>query len=1412
MCSIEDKRYHLGLDIGSVSDKVSLIDDDKNILITRYRRHHGKPIELIVDLLDEVFNEYDESRVRTVSVTGSNLVADLLNATFVNEIIAQTEATVYLHPEVNSIIEIGGEDSKLILLTEPDIGNKKMIEDFSTNAICAAGTGSFLDQQASRLGVDIDREFGELSLKSEHPPRIAGRCSVFAKTDMIHLQQEATPDYDIIAGLCFAMARNFKSTIGKGVDIKKVISFQGGTAANVGMIRAFREVLNLKDGEMIIPDNFNVMGAIGASFYHLNEVGEENYIGYKTLREYLGRERELGEGLKPLTFREESYIFGEVNKDFDKTEKIDAYLGIDVGSISTNLVVINEDCEVLAKRYLMTAGRPIEAVRKGLSEIGEEIGDSVNIRGVGTTGSGRYLTGDFVGADVVRNEITAHATGASFYDPTVDTVFEIGGQDSKYISLENGVIVDFDMNKVCAAGTGSFLEEQAEKLDINIKEEFAELALSAESPRDLGERCTVFMETSLVKEQSKGAETPDLLAGLAYSIVHNYLNRVVQDKRVGDNIFFQGGTAFNKAVVAAFEEVTGKEITVPPHNEVLGAIGMAIVARDENISESTFRGFDLWKRDYELSSFECTDCSNNCEIRKVTIEGEEPLYYGSRCGKYEMKDKKVDHKYPDFFKKRERMLHNIYPHSVEAGEEKGVVGIPRMLWYHELYPFWKALFTELGYRIVRSRPTNKEIIHNGVEAVVTDTCFPVKVAHGHTIDLLKRKKDEIDFLLLPAHISMWGGNSPTEKAFVCPYVQSIPYVLDTALDISEQGVDILQPSIFFHRGKKQVYKELKKLTKKLGVSRWKLKKALNVAMEYQDKFYNTLEELGNEALEMLEPDDRAIVIVSRPYNGCDKGVSLDLPKKLRDLGVMPIPMDLLPLADVELSHEWDNMYWKYGQRILSAVEFIRDDDRLYPLYLTNFGCGPDSFITKFFGHRMADKPYLQIEVDEHSADVGAITRCEAFLDSIENVELRDKYFIDEVPVVSLSKNERKKTIWIPYMCDQAFALKAAFIANDIPAEVIPEPDKESVYWGRKFTTGKECYPCIVTTGDMVKLLKNPDFDKEHAIFFMGSGSGPCRFGQYNMLQRLVLKELGLEDIPIYSPNQGESLYDDLDIAGTEFTRKAWWGIVAIDHLEKVLLQLRPYEVNEGETHRIYWKYVNRLQDLIIEGGDVDDIADLMETAVEEFETIELENFGEKPRIGIVGEIYVRSNDFSNDYIIEEIESLGGEVWQPPVSEWFLYTNWTRMRDSVWRRDWRNWIKNYLTDRVQKRDEHKIGHPFEDILVNYPEPEIEETVEDGSEYIGTAFEGEAVLSIGKAIDFKSKGLHGVVNVMPFTCMPGTVVSAITSRLKEDLDNIPILNMAYDGLEEAGRHTRLEAFIYQAKQYKENLDKKKEKVSA
>ena len=1387
------KSLYLGIDVGSVSTNTIILDDRRNVLEEHYTRIKGQPLRTVQKVLEEILRRISPEQFHSVSFTGTGgkLLADLLGGHFINEIIAQARAIQYFYPQVRTIIDIGGEDSKLILIEEEE--RRFKISDFSMNTLCAAGTGSFLDQQASRLGLTIE-EFGQLALKSTNPPRIAGRCSVFAKSDMIHLQQIATPDYDIVAGLCYALARNFKSNIGKGKKFVKPISFQGGVAANAGMRKAFLEVLELSDGELIVPDHFASMGAIGAVLVALEDKkSKKEWLGLDRLNQYLKDYREEQASLKPLSLSPHHLIRrGQISlsSDHSREEKTEAYLGLDVGSISTNLVVIDREKRVLSKRYLMTAGRPIEAVRAGLQEIGEEIGDRVEIKGVGTTGSGRYLTADFVGADLVRNEITAQATAAIHIDPNVDTIFEIGGQDSKYISVDHGVVVDFEMNKVCAAGTGSFLEEQAEKLDVCIKEEFGSLALSAEEPVRMGERCTVFIESDLVHHQQSGAQRDDLIAGLSYSIVQNYLNRVVGDRRVGNRIFFQGGTAFNKGVVAAFEKVLEKEIIVPENHDVTGAIGVALLALEERTWEqSGFKGFDLSQRCYEQTSFECKGCPNLCLIRKVSVEGEKPLFYGSRCEKYDVIKRTKGSAIPDLFEEREQMLFAPYESEEKLPPNAPEIGIPRILYFHEMSPFWRAFFTELGYRVVLSDATHKELIRKGVENVVSETCFPIKVSHGHVLNLLEKGVKRV---FLPSIVNLKPSHPEIPNSSACPYAQSFPYAVPSSIDFKKSEVKMLQPILHFGFGKEYLEKELVAFGKSLHRGSKQVKKALEKAERFQALFYQSMLNRGKKVLDQVGPNDKVMVIVGRPYNSCDSGVNLEIPRKLRDLGILSIPMDFLPLESVAPTEEIREMYWRYGQRILAAGKIIKEDPRLYAVYISNFGCGPDSFISHFFRDLSKGKPYLQLEIDEHSADAGAITRCEAFLDSLKNVETKKSLSFKR----ERAKTDRTKKIYIPYMCDHSFAVAAAFQACGVDADVFPESDEETLHWGRKLTSGKECYPCILTTGDMVKLVKDPHFDHSRAAFFMPSGNGPCRFGQYHRFHRLVLDDLGFHHVPIYSPNQDETLYSDLGIMGSRFTRLGWQGIVAVDLLMKKMLETRPYEKERGKTDQVYQASLKRVCEAILKG---DDLEQALQKSIEDFNQVEVDGLGTKPLIGIVGEIFVRLNRFANENVIRKIEQFGGEAWIAPLTEWILYVNTIAKKRSLKNRSFSNLLKVFLTDYYQKKDEHHLEKPFKGQLKHFGEPPTRSIFRNAKPYIDSSFEGETILSVGKTIDFAKRGASGVVNIMPFTCMPGTIVSTLLKRYQEENNNLPILNMAYDGQEQTNTLTRLEAFMFQAKEF-------------
>ena len=1385
--------FYIGLDVGSVSADLVVTDAAGAVLESRYVRTFGRPLEVSLEQTKELLSKYDDVAGLCVTGSGAKVISELLQVPFVNEIVAQSKGTLHLHSEVRTIIEIGGEDSKLIQ-TERDEEGAPRVSDFAMNTICAAGTGSFLDQQASRLMVSIE-EFSRLALKSKHPPRVAGRCSVFAKTDMIHLQQQGTPDYDIIAGLCHALARNFKSNLARGKALVHPIAFQGGVALNVGMVRAFTDVLGLRDGEIVIPEQPGCTGALGAVLDVLERGAECSFESLEPLEDYLRRARADTERL-PALIDDGYQVNLSCREPCGGESRIDAYVGVDVGSISTNVVVIDSENNVLARRYLMTEGRPIEAVKKALYAVGQEIGDRVEVRGCCSTGSGRYLTGEFVGADIVKNEITTHARGAIAMDPTVDTIFEIGGQDAKYISLEGGAVVDFAMNKVCAAGTGSFLEEQAERLGLKIEEEFGNIALSSRQPVKLGERCTVFMESDLNYHQQRGVATEDLVGGLSYSIVYNYLNRVVEDRKIGDHIFFQGGVAFNRGVKAAFEHITGKKITVPPHQDVLGAIGAAIIAREEGSGKSNFRGFDLRGVGYELNTFECNSCSNRCEMHKVSIKGQKPLYYGSRCGKFDEKKYKKGEHLPKPFEEREQALLGSYPKDVPDNPIGVTIGMPRAMTFFDLYPLWKAFFTELGCHVMLSDPTNREIISKGSEHITTETCFPIQVAHGHVADLIEKGAD---YIFLPSIINMEHEAEGIVHSYVCPLVQSLPYVMRVAFEDEEgNGPPLLAPIFHFEHGRKAVSQRMRKLAKMFKVPAARAEKAIAEGWKALDAFHSTIRERGQELLGGLGADEIALVIISRSYNGCDCGINLAVPDKLRDLGVLALPIDFLPLELTSIQDDFPHMYWKYGQKILAAARYIAPRENLHAVYVTNFRCGPDAFISKFFD-RVLGEPYLTIEIDEHSADVGAITRCEAFLDSIRSARkpVRHRKPRGEDLFFDIRQHTDHLKVYIPYMDDHGILIAAVMRAGGVDAEALPMSDAESVETGRRFTTGKECFPCILTTGDIVKKAQSPDFDPNRSSFFMPQATGPCRFGQYHKFHRMVLDDIGLEQVPIVVLDQTDNFAEHMKSFGANFFKTCWDLVVIVDCMRKMVQEFRPYEINRGETDAQYQRCLDELAAVVERKGDY--FAKAAEIR-QRLERIPVNRSEPRPLIGVVGEIYVRSNNFANNFLVRRLEQFGAEVLTPPFQEWMNYI--AHERRELYLECGRFWLlaKEWLAELVARHNAGRVARIFHGAIRHMPrEQPVADVQRLGSRYLHPTVKGEAILSIGRSVEYALHDCSGIVNVVPFGCMPGAIVDSLLEKLRRDYDGIPVLKLAFDGVEQASETTMLQAFVHQARHY-------------
>ena len=988
-------------------------DQSRAVWISVYRRTRGRAVEAAASLLDELIRLIGGDDITGLAVAGSaaGVVASKLGVEEVNEFKMIARAAGLLVPDVPTIFEIGGETSKFLELGRQGNGVRRVV-DYQTNGDCAAGTGSFIDQQAGRLHYKVE-DIGRIVAEADRSAQIAGRCSVFAKSDMIHAQQRGYMPPEVLRGLCQAVARNFRSVVARGRRISQPMAFIGGVAANSAVVEAMREGFDVDQSQLFVPPGHAHFVAIGAA---ITASERANGVGVKYMPDLRAAEHSDAKDLavaSPLSMRRVTLLRDRVDPyDLAFSGKaVDAYLGIDVGSVSTNLVVLDEAGAVIKEIYTRTRGRPIEVVSECLLEIRDELGSSIRICGVGTTGSGRELIGELVGADTVTDEITCHKTGACFIGRTMlgripDTIFEIGGQDSKFISLQEGVVVDFTMNDACAAGTGSFLEERAQELDIAIKGDFAELALSSSGPIRLGERCTVFMERDVNNCVHRGAGKSDLCAGLAYSIVHNYLNRVVRGRKIGDCVFFQGGTAYNDAVAAAFASVLDKEIVVPPHNGVLGAIGAALVAMEQvehqaaeaNRSRpartpedlldtpratqtlgSRFRGYDLGQVDYELREFTCKGCSNSCQVQKFTVEGE-PSYWGDKCSDRYRKRAKTAIKsvIPDLESLRLKLLMDESDLR-QVPDDAPTVGIPLAMYAYEMLPFYRTVFADCGLRTVVSESTNRAIIAAGLDAVVAEPCFPITVAHGHVAHLVGRS---VDYLFLPNIVNAqtrWMDN----ESHVCPWGQTLPYIIrKSPLFADVRSEQWLSPTLQFRLGLKAVQRGFRAIAGRLGVSRRRMNAAVEHAFRVQRRFKDQLESAGREALATLkETGRRGIVVIGRPYNIYDPGVSLSVVRKMREYyGVNVVPMDFISADDVDIRNIDENMYWDYGRRILATARTVGDSANLDIVYITNFKCGPDSFVKQFV--RVASgKPFLTLQFDGHSNDAGVMTRCEAYLDS-----------------------------------------------------------------------------------------------------------------------------------------------------------------------------------------------------------------------------------------------------------------------------------------------------------------------------------------------------------------------------------------------------------------------------------------------
>jgi predicted CoA-substrate-specific enzyme activase len=1003
---VDVENCFVGIDCGSVSLNAVVIDGTGKLLYEApYVRHLGHVDEKIRALLLDLAGRFGPDSVQAVAFTGihGRRLGEVLDAPYEVETVAQILGAVHVEPKVRTIISVGGQDTALFQLAA---GNGSWnLESFAMNGPCASGTGSFIDQQAERLASSLygrqvrpDQEqlqsilddFIKLGLTSETPAPVACRCTVFTKSDMIHLQNKGEPLANIIAGLHCGNAANYVSTIVGNRTLTAPQLLVGGMASNPLQVQAFRTYYP----ELQVPPHHTSLGALGAAL----QAAERGWRNRPDADRLDGGANGSGEASIPragllklnLTSFDSDNSLLPLNVSGDET--VTVWLGMDVGSTTTKYALIDMEGTLVHKSYVQTRGKPIEVTRSLLTAMQGEVGERVSLAGISTTGSGRQVVGDFLGADLIIDEITAHARGAAEVDPHIDTIFEIGGQDSKYIRLENGLPLDFDMNKVCAAGTGSFLHELANKMDINIVGEFQETALAAPAPVNLAERCTVFMETDIVSYLQKGARRDDLIAGLSYATVHNYLNRVVGKRSVGRNVMFLGGPSLNKAIVAAFENILGRPVAVPKHREVMGAYGAALAgleARERGeIEVASHRLGELAGREVDFREKTCRvdrSCHNECKLKIYDFGGKKSIW-GGDCGRYEV-GRRGGARGVNFFKERQESFMEALQEGAsflgrdgELPERDGkapTIGLPLSLHSLEWGIFWARALSDLGWGVVLSRPTDNATAQKGLEAMTAETCFPVKVFHGHVHAL----QEKTDALFLPNVINMPTPH-PREGGLFCPYIEGSQYMVKAALEIPEER--ILRPSLRLKEGPEGIVEDFSRcLPQRMRPGLRALEKILGTAWEKKQEFSRLLRSRGEAFLRETAPGNPVWVITGRPYNLHDERCNLQLGRHLSMLGISALPMDYLDLGTEDLS-DFPKMYWGLGSRILRAGRRIARSGNLYGVHISNFGCGPDSFIEHFYRHVMGDKPSLMLELDEHSAVAGMLTRLEAFRNVVKN--------------------------------------------------------------------------------------------------------------------------------------------------------------------------------------------------------------------------------------------------------------------------------------------------------------------------------------------------------------------------------------------------------------------------------------------
>jgi predicted CoA-substrate-specific enzyme activase len=1349
----------IGFDFGSKNISAVLIENNK-ILKSFYKTHNGDVSGTFSKIVDSVLKEYKKADIESFGICGS---VELSNLKIIDSILAEVEAIKFLKIDAENILSVGCETFSLVILDK----NYNYIEH-STNPLCASGTGSFIDQQAERIGFTTEK-LADVSYNFKgNTPSIATRCAVFAKSDIIHSQAEGYSKEAIAAGLCEGMARSILSNLLKGREIKGNVLFIGGVAENKKIVSEVSKILQ-KEVKTINEGTF--FNAIGAAL-----LGREKGLDVEKILSGMKKNREKRKSLEmkltnyPDFSKDKFYV--EENIEITEYENLNKneysiYIGIDIGSTSTKSIVIDREGKILLGCYTKTAGVPVVAVQKIFSRIKNIFKNKkLDILGVGTTGSGRKLVKEIINADLEVNEITAHAKGATFIDPEVDTIIEIGGQDSKFTLLDKGNVTNASMNYVCAAGTGSFIEEQAKRLGITL-DEISGLAIGQSAPYT-SDRCTVYMERDLNIFLSEGWSKEQIIASVLFSVRDNYLSKVVGRTPLGNKIFFQGATARNKALVAVFENEVAKPVMVSKYCHLTGALGVAVLLKEKNVTKSVFSGMDF---NFTTSNEICELCINKCSLSIFEV-GDRKTAWGLKCGRdYEDKKVKVKNKISSV----ETKFTEIFKNGNTEKPNGLKVGIPLALYLAEYYPLFENFLQKIGFEVIIEKG-NSSKIKEGSRLINSDFCAPMILTHGIVASL---KAKNVDYIFLPALINEQSilDNFETEEKFMdknrdgyfCYYSEYAPTIVDnlTGLHLGEK---LISPKIKFNnRDKKLTAVDVAEHF--TNILKTPKEKIAELFIESLNDFENKKKNWKNEGQKTVSQKGKPkIMLLGRPYSVFDQTLNLGIPLKLEEMGFDLIYQSMISYNGNNSGYSkrfLDKMHWFYGQEIIIAAEMTAKSDDIYPVFLTCFRCSPDSYLITYVKEIMAQygKPYLIIQLDEHTSDVGYLTRIEAGLETFLNDFKNHKQKLS--PASKTFKNDKitkNDTVLVPYLSPIISVLqKASFEAYGYKTIILPLEQK-TINTGYKYASGGECMPNVAITGSIIETIIREKLKPENVILYMPMVCMACNFSQYSILIEIACEKAGFGKIKIANPNtmkQLEELPKELNVNLLEIN-------ILGSLLYKLYFRFNPYEKNQGETKAALDKSLNLIKTFL------KDKKPLMEAAREIrkiFEAIPLREIERKPRIGVLGDLYAKYNSILNQDIYDLIEELDGEIVIPSFTETVAH-----FLDA-------DVLENGLDVKFKRGltiFERRYERVFEGLLNDSFEPPMEECNALMKEYgINHYIAGETSMNIGRMLYYiKNKTVDAVVHLNPLFCCPGVVSASIFRKIQKDF-NIPIIDLFYDG---------------------------------